>query len=96
MDDPEARVKSSLSDCTWLEDLSMDLSSRHLKTYEAKKNRGASLLFFTFILFFLLIFSLSLSFFFFLSLLFFSSHYNFFSFFIFSFAPQNFCNIIIT
>jgi hypothetical protein len=51
MDDPEARVKSSLSDCTWLEDLSMDLSSRHLRTYEAKKNRGASLLFFTFILF---------------------------------------------
>jgi hypothetical protein len=27
MDDPEARVKSSLSDCTWLEDLSKDLSS---------------------------------------------------------------------
>jgi hypothetical protein len=37
MDDPEARVKSSLSDCTWLEDLSMDLSSRHLRTYEAKR-----------------------------------------------------------
>jgi hypothetical protein len=37
MYDPEARVKSSLSDCTWLEDLSMDLSSRHLRTYEAKR-----------------------------------------------------------
>jgi hypothetical protein len=38
MDDPEARVKSSLSDCTWVEDLSMDFSSRHLRTYEAKRS----------------------------------------------------------
>jgi hypothetical protein len=37
MDDPEARVKSSLSDATWLEGLSMDLSSRYLRTYEAKR-----------------------------------------------------------
>jgi hypothetical protein len=27
----------SISDCTWLEDLSTDLSSRHLRTYEAKR-----------------------------------------------------------
>jgi hypothetical protein len=51
MDDPEARVKSSLSDCTWLEDLSMDLSSRHLRTYEAKRTEEHLYYFFTFILF---------------------------------------------
>jgi hypothetical protein len=50
MDDPEARVKSLLSDCTWLEGLSMDLSSRHLRTNEAKRTEE-HLYFFTFILF---------------------------------------------
>jgi hypothetical protein len=68
MDDPEARVKSSLSDCTWLEDLSMDLSSRHLRTYEAKRTEE-HLYYFLLLFDFLLIFSLS----FFLTFLFFSS-----------------------
>ena len=88
MDDPEARVKSSLSDCTWLEDLSMDVSSRHLRTYEAKRTEEH--LYFFSLFYFLLIF---LSFFFSL----YSSYFSyfsflliiFFSFFIF-FAPQNF------
>jgi hypothetical protein len=44
-------VKSSLSDCTWLEDLSMDLSSRHLRTYEAKRTEEHLYNFFNFILF---------------------------------------------
>jgi hypothetical protein len=88
MDDPEARVKSSLSDCTWLEDLSMDLSSRYLRTYEAKRTEE-HLYFFTFILFLYHFLSFFFSFFFFF-LLFFSSHHNNFLFFIFSFAPQNF------
>jgi hypothetical protein len=51
MDDPEARLKSSLSDCTWLEDLSMELSSRHLRTYEAKRTEEHIYIYFTFILF---------------------------------------------
>jgi hypothetical protein len=71
MDDPKARVKSSFSDCTWLEDLSMDLSSRHLRTYEAKRTKG-HLYYFLLLLYFLLIF---LSFFF-LS----SSFFPYFSF----------------
>jgi hypothetical protein len=50
MDDPEVHVKSSLLDCTWLEDLSMDLSLRHLRTYEAKRAEE-QLYSFTFILF---------------------------------------------
>jgi hypothetical protein len=66
IDDPEARVKSSLSDCTWLEDLSMDLSSRHLRTYE-EKNRGASFL----LLFYFLLIFLVFLFFFLYSFLFF-------------------------
>jgi hypothetical protein len=93
MDDPEARVKSSLSDCTCLEDLSMDLSSRHLGTYEAKRTEE-HLYIFTFILFpshfshfFLSLFLYSSIF----SLLFFSSHHIFFFIFhFFSFALQNF------
>jgi hypothetical protein len=77
MDDPESQGKFSLSDCTWLEDFSMDLSSRQLK------NRGATL-FFTFILFPSHLFSFFFPFF--LFLIFFSSHY--FSFFLFFyFAP---------
>jgi hypothetical protein len=51
MDDPEARVKSSLPDCTWLEDVSMDLSPRHWRTYEATRTEEHLLYFFTFILF---------------------------------------------
>jgi hypothetical protein len=81
MDDPEARVKSSLSDSTWLEDLSMDLSSRHLRTYEAKH---------TFLLFPSHFFLFFLSSSFFLTFLFFLSYFFHF------FAPQNFFNIILT
>jgi hypothetical protein len=77
MDDPEARVKSSLSDCTWLEDLSMDLSSRHLRTYEAKRTEE-HLYYFSYIYFISFsFFSLFLFSFFFLFLLFFSSHHIF-------------------
>jgi hypothetical protein len=88
MYDPEARVKSSLSDCTWLEDLSMDLSSRHLRTYEAKRTKEHLYYFFNFILF-PSHFSLFLIFLYFsmFSLLFFSSHYIF-SFFIFFFCSS--------
>jgi hypothetical protein len=60
-DDPEARVKSSLLDCTWLEDLSMDLSSRHLRTYEVKRTKEHIYYLFTFIFIFFSFFSLSLS-----------------------------------
>ena len=49
--DPKAQTKSSLSDCTWLEDLSMDLSSMHLRTYEAKRTEEHLYCFFTFKLF---------------------------------------------
>jgi hypothetical protein len=87
MDDPEARVKSSLSNCTWLEDLSMDLSSRHMRTYEAKRTKE-HLYYFLILFYFLLIFLSFFALFFLFCLLFFSSHHNFF--FIFSFAPQNF------
>jgi hypothetical protein len=83
MDDPEARVKSSLSDCIWLEDLSMDLSSSHLRTYEAKRTEEHLYYFFTFILF-PSHFSLFLFFFFFAFLLI----IIFFIFHFFSFAPQ--------
>jgi hypothetical protein len=87
MDDPEARVKSSLSDCTWLQDLSMDLSSRHLRTYE-EKNRGAPMYiyiyyfyFISFSFFFLFLFLFLLPFF--VTLLFFSSYFfHFFHFFL--------------
>jgi hypothetical protein len=84
MDDAEARVNSSLSDWTWLEDLSMDLSSRHLRTYEAKRTEEH-------LFYFLLIF---LSFF-----LFYSSFFPYYSFLLiiiffhfsfFSFTRQNF------
>jgi hypothetical protein len=92
MDDPEARVKSSLSDCTWLEDLSMDLSSRHLRTYEAKRTEEH-------LYFFLpLFYFLSLLLFFFIipfSLLFFSSHHIFFIFHFFLLLLRTFCNIIL-
>jgi hypothetical protein len=79
IDDPEAQVKSLLSDCTWLEDLSMDLSSRHLRTYEAKRTEE-QLYSFTFILFPSHFFSLSFfsSSFFLLIFLFFSSFFIFF------------------
>jgi hypothetical protein len=92
MDDPEARVKSSLSDCTWLEDLSMDLSSRHLRTYEAKRTEEH--LYFFFILFpshfhsfFFSLYSSYFSYFSFLLIIFFF-HFSFLFF--FSFFPQNF------
>jgi hypothetical protein len=96
MDDPEARVKSSLSECTWLEDLSMDLSSRHFENLWSKKNRGASLLFFLILFYFHLIFSLSFFFLLLFSYFSFLLIIYFFSFSFFSFAPQNFCNIILT
>jgi hypothetical protein len=87
MDDPEAQVKSSLADCTWLEDLSMDLSSRHLRTYEAKRTKEHIyyfLLLFYFLLIFLSFFFLSSSFFpYFCFLL-----IIFFSFFIFFFCSS--------
>jgi hypothetical protein len=94
MEDPEARVKSSLLDCTWLEDLSMDLSSRHLRTYEAKRFEEHLYYIFLLLFYFFLIF---LSFFFSL----YSSYFSYFSFLLiiifflfsssfFSFAPQNF------
>jgi hypothetical protein len=91
MDDLEARVKSSLSDCTWLEDLSMDLSARHLRTYEAKRTEEHVYIYFLLLFYFLLIF-LSFSFFllfpfFFFTFLFISSYY-FFSFFIFFFCSS--------
>jgi polyferredoxin len=98
MDDPEARVKSWLSDCTWLEDLSMDLSSRHLRTYEAKRSEE-HLHYYVLLLFYFLLIFLSLFFHFYSSyffLLFSFSLYIIFSFFIFSFAHQNFCSIILT
>jgi hypothetical protein len=91
MDDPEARVKSSLSDCTWLQDLSMDLSSRHLRTYE-EKNRGAPMYIYIYITFILFpshfSFSFFFSFFFLFFLLYFSSHHIFFIFFIFFFCSS--------
>jgi hypothetical protein len=75
MDDPEARVKSLLSDCTWLKGLSMDLSSRHLRTYEEKRTEEHlcyfSFFYFSSFSFFSLSFFLSSSFF--LTFLFFSS-----------------------
>jgi hypothetical protein len=92
MDDPDARVKSSLSDCTCLEDLSMDLSSRHLGTHEAKRTEEHLYIYY----FYFISFSFSLSLFFFSPLLFFSFHHFFFIFHFFSFSPQNFCNIILT
>jgi hypothetical protein len=61
VDDSEAQVKSSLLDCTWLEDLNMDLSLRYLRAYEAKRSKE-QLYFFKILFYFLLIF-LSLSFF---------------------------------
>jgi hypothetical protein len=97
MYDPEARVKSSLSDYTWLEDLSMDLSPRHLRTYEAERSEEHLNYFFTFILFpshfsLFLVFTFILPIF--LTFLFFSSYFFLFSFFFFfqffSFATQNF------
>jgi hypothetical protein len=96
MEDPEARVKSSLSDCTWLEDLSMDFLSRHLRTYEAKRFEQHLYYIFYFHFISFSFFSLSFSLFLFL---FYSSYFSYFSFlliiflflfFIFSFAPQNF------
>jgi hypothetical protein len=84
MDDPEARVKSSLSDCTCMEDLSMDLSSRHLRTYEEKESRSIFIIFLNYILFpshFFLSFFLFSSFF--LTFIFFSSYFFHFSFFFF-------------
>jgi hypothetical protein len=82
MDDPEAQVKSSLSDCTWLEGLSMDLSSRHLRTYEAKRTEEQLYYyFFTFILF---------SFFF--SFFFSSSIFPYFSFLLVIFLYFLFCS----
>jgi hypothetical protein len=86
MDDPEPRVKSSLSDCTWLKDLSMDLSSRNLRTYEAKTSKEHLYFYFTFILFpshFSLFPFFTLFFLFFLTFLFFSSYFFHFSFFFF-------------
>jgi hypothetical protein len=82
MDDPEARMKSSLSDCTWLEKLSMDLSSWHLRTYETKRPEE-HLYIFTFILF-----PSHFSLFLFFSFFFFPyfSFHHFFSFFIFLFC----------
>jgi hypothetical protein len=78
IDDPEAQVKSLLSDCTWLEDLSMDLSSRHLRTYEAKRTEE-QLYSFTFILFPSHFFSLSFFLLPFFCLFSFSSrHFSFF------------------
>jgi lipopolysaccharide export LptBFGC system permease protein LptF len=74
MDDPEARVKSSLSDCTWMEDLSMDLSSRQLRTYEAKRTEEHLYYIFLLLFYFFLTF---LSFFFFLL---YSSFFPYFSF----------------
>jgi hypothetical protein len=88
MDDPEARVKSSLSDCTWLEDLSMDMSSWHLRTYEAKRTEEhLYFILFTFILF-ASHFSLFLIFLLLFFLLFFSSHPNFFHFSFFVFCSS--------
>jgi hypothetical protein len=78
MDDPDARVKSSLSDYTWLEDLSMDLSSRHLRTYEAKRTEEHLYYFFYF-------YFISFSFF---SLSFFFSYHNFFIFIHFFFCSS--------
>jgi hypothetical protein len=86
-DDPEARVKSSLSDCTWLEDLSMDLSSRHLRTYEVKRTEE-HLYYFYFISF--SFFSFLFSFFFLFPYFSFLLIIIFFQFSFFSFAPQNF------
>jgi hypothetical protein len=83
MDDPKARVKSSLSDCTWLEDLSMDLSSRHLRTYEAKRTKELLYYFFTSI-------SFPSHFSLFLSLFFFFLTFLFFYFFIFFFCSSKF------
>jgi hypothetical protein len=82
MDDPEAQVKSSLSDCTWLEDLSMD-TSRYLRTYEAKRTEEHLYIYIFLLLFYFVLIFLSLSFFlFYFSFLFIS----FFIFHFFSFA----------
>jgi hypothetical protein len=85
MDDPEARVKSSLSDCTWLEDLSMELSARHLRTYEAKRTEKHLYYYYFIFILFPSYFSLFL---FFSFLLFFSSHHNIFFIFHFSFCSS--------
>jgi hypothetical protein len=88
MYESEARVKSSLSDCTWLEDLSMDLSSRHLRTYESKRIEEHLYYFFSFILFSSHFSLFRFSFFFFFPyfpfLLIIIFHFSSF----FSFAPQ--------
>jgi hypothetical protein len=76
MDDPEAQVKSLLSNCTRLEGLSMDLSSRHLRTYEAKITEEQLYYFFLTLILFpshFSFFSFFLSSSFFLIFLFFSS-----------------------
>jgi hypothetical protein len=75
MDDLEARVKSLLSDCTWLEDLSMDLSSWHLRTYEAKRTEEHLYYYFLLLFYFFLIYLVFFFFHssFFLTFLFFSS-----------------------
>jgi hypothetical protein len=90
MDDPEAQVKSSLSDCTWLKDLSMDLSSRHLRTYEAKRTEEHLLLLLLFYFYFISSHFLSFffSFFFLFSFLFFF----FSSYFFFIFHSFFFCS----
>jgi hypothetical protein len=88
MDDPEAWVKSSLSDCTWLEDLSMNLSSRHLRTYEAKRTGVHLYIYFYFYFISFSFFSLSLFFFLLPFFLLFFSSYHIFSFFIFFFCSS--------
>jgi hypothetical protein len=95
MDDPETRVKSSLSDCTWLEGLSMDLSSRHLRTYEAKRIEEHLYYFsyFYFISFSFFSFFFPSFLFFLFFLIFFSSHHNFLFFLL---LLRTFCNIILT
>jgi hypothetical protein len=55
MDDPEAQVKSSLLDCTCLEDLSMTLSSRHLELIRKRTDEHLYLFIYLFIYFSLIL-----------------------------------------
>jgi hypothetical protein len=74
--DPEAQRKSSLSDCTWLENEYGSFNLEALKFLMHFREPGSSLYFYTYSYFFLFLIFLFLSFF-----------LSFFLFLIFLFAP---------
>jgi hypothetical protein len=83
--DPEAQRKSSLSDCTWLENEYGSFNLEALKFLMHIREPGSSLLFYfyTYSYFFLCFFSSYIYFFFFISFSFFLSFYSFSKFLIF-------------